>query len=238
MDLKFRIMKTRNYIAIILALCLFASCEKDNYDAPNSFLTGSVTFNGESIQVRSDEVRFQIWQSGFGTEGPVDSHINQDGSFSSRLFNGSYRLVFTDGEGPFKTIVANQQQLDTIFLDLKGDTELNIEVLPYYMIRNAQFSKSGSNITASCSLDKIITNADAKNVERVTLYLNKTAWVSSNGDQNIAGANADISNLSAIDLSVGIPDELLDRGYAFARIGVKIQGVNDEIYSSIEKISL
>ena len=230
-------MKTINYIAIAVMLCLFASCEIDNYKAPNSFLTGRIVYNGDPIQVRSDEVRFQIWQSGFGTEGPLDSYINQDGSYSSRLFDGNYRLVFVNGEGPFKTIVKNAQQLDTIFVNLKGNQTMDIEVLPYYMIRNEQFSKSGSTIVASCKIEKIITDANAKNIDRVTLYLNTTPWVSSDGTEHDADVNGDFSNLNAINLSANIPQSSINKGFTYARIGVKISGIQDEIYSSVQKIT-
>lgn len=237
MVLKLKIMKTINYIAVAVLLCLFASCEIDNYKAPNSFLKGRIVYHGAPIQVRSDEVRFQIWQSGFGTEGPLDSYINQDGYYSSRLFDGNYRLVFVNGEGPFKTIVTNAQQLDTIFVDLKGNQTMDIEVTPYYMIRNEQFSKSASAIVASCSLEKIITDANAKNIVRVSLYLNNTSWVSSDGTEHVAAADGDFTNLNAINLSVNIPQGLLTKGFAYARIGVKIAGIQDEIYSSVKKIT-
>jgi hypothetical protein len=131
----------------------------------------------------------------------------------------------------------NEQLGDTILLDLNGDQNINLEVTPYYMIRNSQYNMTGStSIEASTSLEQIITGEDAKDVERVTLYLNSTIFVSSNNDENIARGDADISDLSNLSMSVDIPENYT-KDYIFARIGVKISGVEDMIYSPVEKLS-
>ncbi len=67
---------------------------------------------------------------------------------------------------------------DTVYVNINGSQTLDIEVTPYYMIRNPQITASGGNVNATVSLEKIITDANAKDVERVTLYVNKTQFVS------------------------------------------------------------
>jgi hypothetical protein len=216
-----------------------ASCELDNYDEPGSFLTGRITYNGEAIQTRSDEVRFQLWQNGYPLKGNLDVAIDQDGTFNGRFFDGSYKLVFPKGQGPFKTIIQNPQRLDTLDISIKGNTNLDIEVLPYYMIRNAQFSHAGATVKASCSIEKIITGVDAKDIERVGLYVNNTAWVSSDDQEWIDRVdNVDFSNLNAINIEVAVSGKYANSDYVYARIGVKIKDVEDEIYSSVTKVSL
>jgi len=220
-----------------------ASCELDNYDEPGTFLTGRITYNGEAIQTRSNAVSFQLWQNGYPLKGNLDVAIDQDGSFSGRFFDGSYKLVFAKGQGPFKTIIQNPQRLDTLDVAIKENINFDIEVLPYYMIRNAQFSHVGDDIKATCSIEKIITGVDAKDIEHVTLYINKTAWVSSNDQEYINNDDPEIirgnfSDLNAINLTQAIPEQYAGSDYLFARIAVKIKNVEDEIYSPVAKVSL
>ena len=231
--------RVKYIIALLGIAVLLHSCEDiDNFEEPNTILTGNVSYQGDSIYLGNNEVEFQLWQPGFGTLVPIAVRLDQQGAYSARLFDGQYKLVFVDGQGPFRTPVINPQQQDTIFIDLKGDQQTTIEVTPYFMIRNTEILKSGNSITGSCSIEQIITDADAKTVERVTLYVNETLFVSDNGDYNDARVDADISDLNSLNMSVDLPENLTSKSYVFARIGVKIAGVEDMIYSKVEKIKL
>lgn len=230
-------MQPKIYLLFFSGLLLLTSCELDNFQEPDAFFTGHIVYQGEPIPVARNQVWFELWQPGFGLSAPIDVAIAQDGSYSSRLFSGSYKLAFLPGEGPFKA------PSDTIFLDLNGSESMELEVTPYYMIRSPQFSHSGGTISANCTVEQIITGADAKDVERVTLIVNRTLFVDANsgGEGSLAQANAaDISDLSQVNLSVDIPDDekKADQDYYFVRIGVKIAGVEDMIYTQVEKISL
>lgn len=231
-------MKANPYILLLCSTLLLAtSCELDNFSEPDAFLTGHIVYQGEPIPVARNQVWFELWQPGFGLSAPIDVAIAQDGSYSSRLFSGEYRLVFVPGQGPF------QAPSDTVRLSLNGDEIMELEVTPYYLIRTPQFTHSGGVINASCSVDQIITGADARAVEQVTLIINRTQFVDANsgGEGSLAQANADdITDLSNISLSVEIPDDPSkpDQDYYFARIGVKISGVEDMIYTQVEKVSL
>ena len=78
-------MKITNYIYLAAIALLFASCEIDNYEEPESFFTGNIVYNGEPIEVGAREVRFQLFQPGFGALAPLDVHLDLDGSFSGRF---------------------------------------------------------------------------------------------------------------------------------------------------------
>lgn len=224
-------MKTRYYILFLGLILSLGSCEIDNYDEPDALFSGQLTYQGEPVRVAADEVRFQLWQSGFGNEGPIDVHVAQDGSFSALLFSGEYRLTLLSGEGPFVANTGEEQIL------INGDTNRDIEVTPYYMIRNATISVSGNSVEASASLDQIVTGEGARNVERVTLYLNDSQFVSENSDENIAGGDANLEDLSSLSMTAEIPGDY-DRNYIFARIGVKIEGVEDMLFSQVQKLTL
>ncbi len=229
-------MNTKYYILFLGLILSLGSCEIDNYEEPKSLFEGALTYQGDTIRVAQNDVRFQLWQSGFGKEGPLDVHVTQDGSFSSLLFNGDYRLKFIDGQGPFKAISQGGQQGDTIYLNLNGSTNMELEVMPYYMIRNPQISVSGNSVNASIELQQVITGMDARDIEHVTLYLNKTHFVSANGDMNIARGDADLTNMDNLSMMVEIPDNL-NQDYLFARVGVKIAGVEDMLFSPLQKLN-
>lgn len=251
-------MKRKFIFLILLALVIsFTSCKKDNYTEPGSFLTGKIVYNDEPINVEYDKVNLQIWQFGFGKKDYIASAIGQDGSFSSLLFDGNYRLVFAPNQGPFMTKIISAAEKDTIFVSLNGSQTLNIEVIPYYMVKDAAFTSNASVISATCKLDQIITDANAKTVERVTLYINKTNIVSgsnyfsdSKSDlkkdvpaASITALNAALTatataNVSAADLTLTMPVFVPAQTYVFARIGLKIAGVEKLIFSPITKVTL
>ncbi|MEH6406621.1 MAG: DUF3823 domain-containing protein [Leeuwenhoekiella sp.] len=230
-------MKIKYYIFFLGLIFSLVSCEIDNYDEPQSIFTGNVVYNGEAIQVGAREVRFQLWQPGFGNLAPLDVHLDIDGSFSGRFYNGDYKLKFLDGQGPFKAKFVSEQAGDTIFIKINGSTQMDLEVLPYYMVRNSQFSVSGSSITGSADLEKVITDADARDIEFANIYINDTEFVSNNDDYNIAQMGAAVDVSTGISGVVEIPGDY-NKPYVFARIGVKIAGVEDLIFSSVQKLSL
>jgi hypothetical protein len=89
---------------------------------------------------------------------------------------------------------------DTIFVNLRGDRKVDIEVMPYYMIRNAKFSKEPSRVSSTFDVEKIITGVDARDIERVSLLISRTQFVSranNIGITNLDGANVRAKPISA-----------------------------------------
>jgi hypothetical protein len=71
----------------------------------------------------------------------------------------------------------------------------------------------------------------------VSLYVNKTQFVS--GADNIAikdMVGTDIADPNNISLTVKVPPIVPKQNYVFARIGLKIAGVEDMIFSPVQKI--
>lgn len=232
--------RTFNYIILLAGLAVFASCKKDNYDPPGSTFKGRITYNGQPVMVEQNQVRFQLWEPGWGLNGALDVAIDQDGSYSAVLFDGNYKLVIPKNEGPFMSKTDGGAAKDTIMINLQGNKELDIEVLPYYMVRDAQFSQANGKIAATVKIEKIITDANAKNIESVSLYINKTAFVGANGNMQIQRKDSTVNgatDLNNLQLSVNIPAMTPTQNYVYARVGVKIAGVEDRLYSSIQKIT-
>ncbi|WP_231491363.1 DUF3823 domain-containing protein [Pedobacter sp. Leaf170] len=232
-------MKTRYFLAIALMVAVFvSSCKKDNYDAPEVDFNGRLVYKGESINVQYGNVNFELWQPGFGNNGAINVNVNQEGGFSAKLFNGNYKLVFSANQGPFlwpKNVAGRQ---DTIQLNLNGSKTMDIEIVPYYMIRNGVITAAAGKVNASCKLEKIITDANAKNIESVSLYVNKTQFV--DGSNNLATqtiSGAAIADLNNLNMVVNIPSIVPTQNYVFARIGVKIAGVEDLIFTPVSKLT-
>jgi len=225
------------YITLLIAST--TACKKDNYDPPTSQLTGRVVYKGEAIGLEYDQVKFELYQDGFGKRGPITAVFVPDGTYSLLLFNGDYKFIIPNGQGPFKWKQTPAGAPDTSLITLQGNQELDIEVTPYYMIRNPQVSVSGGNASGTFKIEKIITDGSARDIENVSLYINKTAFVSGADNVAVKTLNGnDITDLNNVNLSVAIPTLTPAQNYVFARIGVKIAGVEDRIFSSVVKIDL
>nr|MBD3623680.1 DUF3823 domain-containing protein [Sunxiuqinia sp.] len=231
--------KIKLIILLGVVVGFLTSCEWDNYDAPGSKLQGNIVYNGEPINVSYNDVIFQLWEPGWQLDIPIDVTVDQDGSYSALLFNGTYKLIIPSTQGPWRNKVNSTTGSDTILVNLNGDMNLDIEVEPYYMIRNAQFSASGRDVTATFQAEKIITDAGARDIERVNLYIGKTQFVDFRGfvvEAEIGGG--DIANPGAISMTATVPSLTPNQNYVYARVGLKIAGVEDMIFSSVQKIDL
>ncbi len=177
---------------VVLVVSAF-SCEKDNYAEPALILSGHVTYKGEAINLEKDQVPYLIYQYGFGKIGPIGSvsvgtsvtpTFAQDGSYSEVLFSGTYKLIIPNGQGPFMWKQTSAGNPDTVTVNLQGNQTLDLDVTPYWTIESANIAATGSNVNATFKATQIVTDANAKNIERVSLYINKTQFVA--GGTNIA----------------------------------------------------
>ncbi|GAA4306860.1 hypothetical protein GCM10023149_00280 [Mucilaginibacter gynuensis] len=230
------------YILSIAVLSILAGCKKDNYDAPGLRLNGRVVYQGEAINVEQpfeNPANIELWQPGFGKLAAIPMPIAQDGSYSQELFAGNYKLTMQPGNGPWMWRTNAAGKPDTVFLDFKGNQTLDLEVTPYYLIHNFTNAVKGRNIIANFKADKIITDANAKDIEYVNLYVNKTQFVS--GGYNIASRrynNDAIIDPSNVTFNKFIPTLSPTQDYVYARIGLKIAGVDKLVFSPVQKVQL
>jgi hypothetical protein len=231
-------MRIKFHYIILLALFAAAGCKKDNYDAPSVTLKGRLVYNGEAINVEYDKVPFELYQPGFGKTGPIRGTFDQDGTYSTLLFDGNYKFTIPANQGPFTWKELSPGKRDTLAVNVSGSQTLDIDVTPYYLVRNAAITTASGKVNATFSIGKIITDANAKNIERVSLFINKTQFVS--GTDQIAVtelAGSAIPSLSNITMSVNIPTISPTQNYVFARVGIKIEGVEDLIFSPLVKVT-
>src|SRR5690625_4803975 len=220
-------------------MVMFAACEYDNYDEPNLTFEGHIVYPGDASGVSDNDVGSELWEMGWEEQAPVNVSIDQDGSCSALRFSGEYKLIIPAGRGPFRSVTNTETQSDTLLVSLSGNTEMAIEVMPYYMIRNHNFSLSGNQVKASFSLEKILTSDEGAGIEEVSLYLSKTNFVdnrTSIAEFHIPGH--EIESLAALQLEVSVPEMSPTQDYVFARVGVRIAGVQHSLFSEIEVIDL
>lgn len=229
-----------HYIILIACSVIMLSCKKDNYDEPSLTLTGRLVYQGQPIGgLERDQVPFELYQFGFGKVGPIGSSFTQEGEFSAVLFNGTYKLIIPNGQGPFMWKKTAGGAPDTISIALTGSQAVDLEVTPYYLIKSPQITGGGGKVSATFAVEKIITGAGAQDIENVTLYINRTQFVSESGNDRVARttmAGSAITNPNSISLQVTVPTLQPTQSYVFARVGIKIKNVEDRLYSPVQKI--
>jgi len=209
---------------------LFVGCEYDNYEAPKSTLSGRIVYEGAPVGVRNNGPQLELWQDGFPLRSYIPVFLNQDGSFAASLFDGTYKLV-RKGDSPWL-----QQAADTILVQVKGNTHLDVPVMPYFTISNPSFQQNDKGITANFTVNKIVNTA---NLQFVRLYLGKSI-LTDQGQQELR-VDANLSLISfgqPVSILAILPDNLKNLDYVFARIGVKSTVSNEYYYTQIQKIAL
>lgn len=224
---------------IILSAVALTSCTKDNYDAPTSFIKGRVVYKGEALQLRGNEaVRLQLYQRGYEKHDPVDVFVNQDGEFSICIFDGQYQLITKAGNGPWTS-----EGRDTIEVNLRGHAVQDVEVVPYYLLDDAQMTLNGNRVDASFKVNKIAGHG----IDRVFIMLGTTKFLS-DGEHNVdrydetenLGAFDETGKVYTFDTKDYTDNQMfqtaLKRGTLFGRICLWPSGSDQGIYSKVFRL--
>lgn len=236
-------MKFKIHYTPIIALIVMTvlSCKKDTYKPPSLLLTGKLIYKGEPLQLQYNQVGYELYQYGLGLVGAVGQNFAQDGSYSSLLFAGDYKLTVPNGSVPFIWKQTAAGKPDSLSISLNENKTFDIEVTPYYMIRNPQLSATGGKVKASFKVEKIVTDLSAKDIDKVVLLINKTQFVSDDGNERLNStslAGSAITDPNNINLEVSIPSIVPTQNYIFARIGLRIKGLNSYIFSPVQRITI
>lgn len=225
-----------------MALLITATgCKKDNYAAPSSTLKGHLVYKGDAVNVEYNAVPFLVYQPGFATKAPINGSFDPDGGYSLLLFDGNYKFTIPANQGPFMWKELGSGKRDTLAISLKGSQTTDIEVTPYYMLRSPKFTGStGNKVSATFNIEKIITDANAKDIQSVILFVNKTQFVGPGNNYNIANtevAGSTLTSMNNVTLNVNFSTITPTQNYVFARVGLKIAGVEDLIFTPATKVT-
>ncbi|PXV66360.1 uncharacterized protein DUF3823 [Dysgonomonas alginatilytica] len=219
-------------ILFIICICslVFTGCGYDNYDEPESTLSGKIVYEGNPVGVRTNAVRLDIWQDGYAVKKSFTAYIAHDGTYSVTLFDGQYKVVRRGG-APWE-----DQPNDTIIVNVKNKAVVDIPVKPYFIIKNESFQKGSGTITAKFTIDKILASA---NVAEVRLYLGKSILTDQNKNEKAVSATLSTITIGQeATLAAEIPANLVGQDYLFARVGVRSTVSSEFYYTQIQKISL
>ena len=217
-------------LALSICIALLSACQYDNFDEPDSTLKGSVVYDGQAVGVRTNGPRLELWQDGYALKKAIPVYIAQDGTFSARLFKGQYKLV-RKADAPWLA-----QLSDTIIVDVKGTTNYDVEVTPYFSIKNEKYEKSGDNIKATFTIDKVVNSA---NLTAVNIYFGKGFLTDHNRNDVKIGVNlSEITDGKEVTITATIPEHLKNENYLYLRIGAQSNASSEYCYSPSHKISL
>ncbi|HTE26033.1 DUF3823 domain-containing protein [Flavitalea sp.] len=224
-------MKNKIIYLLMILSTVALSCTKDNKSAPGATIKGTVKYGNIPVGVRSNGVQLELWQYGYQLFSKIPVHINQDGTFSASVFDGNYKLTVLRGNGPWA------DKTDSIDVSVNGSTNVDMVVEPYFVINNPTFQKSGNQVNATFTLQRINTS---KPLELVRIYIGQTIITDQNNNaanaQKLAAVITDISQ--PVTLTATIPASLLTKKNVFVRIGVKAVGVGELFYSQSQELAI
>lgn len=241
----------RNKLLLVLfSAFIFVACKKDDRDAPVSMLTGRVIVSNtkQPVQVATNGTQLELWQSGFDFNQKIPVYINQDGTFSAKLFDGTYKLVRLGG-APW----ANNT--DTVVVNVKGPASVDVPVDPFFTIggETFTFNKADTSITGVFTVNRLDAT---KTSDKVSLHIGLTQFTDANTQIAVNASMNDITppaNYLTTPVTIKVylnparhsnataKQELakaLQKGYAFVRAAVKTNGVTQRFYTPVKEISL
>ena len=244
----------RNFLPLILLIAVLGGCKKDNREPPTSTLTGAVLVEGTKtpVGVASNGTQLELWQYGYALLNKIVVHIDQDGTFSAKLFNGNYKLVRLGG-APWSA------NTDSIDVTINGAALIEVPVKPFFTVggETYTYAAADTSLTASFAVGRLDAT---KTADRVSFSIGLTNFVDAQTNQiPIPAATNDkapASNYLTVPTTIKIPlnpnrytgtanAELrrqltlaLQKGYLFGRAGVRTSGVTQRFYTQVKEIPL
>jgi len=218
--------KISNIFLFVALSMIMASCGLDNYEAPQSKLTGKVIYNGQPLGVKgtTGEVYLQLWQYDWQIRtGAINVYVGQDGSFTALLHDGEYYLVMNNNRGPW---VNNP---DTVHVTVKGNTVADYPVTPYFTISNVSYSLSGTTLTASLDVTEV---TPGRTVSTVALIVGKTQFVDNSDQAHTNWVRLTNQTPGRITLTIDVSDDLSKQTQLYARVGLQISGISQWLFDT------
>lgn len=218
------------YLFITFLVFILTNCKLDNFDAPTSQLKGRFVYNGEALQMRGtggdgDQIinAVQIDER-FENVGTIPIFVNSNGEFNNLMYDGHYKLVVRQDKGPWIPIK------DSIDVYIDGNTNLDIEVTPYFMLKNSEITLDNNVVNVKTDVEQIVEYAT---ISELKVYLSSTQFVDDRvriGEYTCPNSKVG-SNEFNFDFSND--DKIKNSKFLFARVAVKANGANEYIFSNV-----
>lgn len=216
-------MKTIRIISFIfLAVAVMTSCELDNYDYPQGSLHGAILDQETGDTVQSDifdGARLALIEIDEEYENPQKQYfvIKPDGSYRNDLvFEGLYAVPsIEDG---------NFHPTDSTSVTIEGDTQFDLEVLPYIRITNASITLDGMDLTATFNLEQTVSDTIHVTFANVFAHTEPTVGKTHRMDDEeiFVGAAADPNQVYTITWDLSRSRSLNEDVAYFFRVGAII----------------
>jgi len=216
-------MKTIRIISfLLLAIAVMTSCELDNYDYPQGSIHGAILDQDTGDTVQSDifdGARLALVEINEEYENPQNQYfvIKPDGSYRNDLvFEGLYAVPsIEDG---------NFHPTDSTSVTIDGDTQFDLEVVPYIRISDVEMTIDGMDLTATFKLEQTVPDSVQILVANVFAHTEPTVGKPHRLDDEdlFIGAAADPDQVYTITWDISRSRSLKENVAYFFRIGALI----------------
>ena len=162
----------KKHIVYILLSCItLVSCslyELDNQEPPKSEVYGNLVYNGQVVPVKNGQIPLNFYQDSYKGNGNFQVMPSQDGKINALLFDGEYKIILASNQGAY------EENATPYILNVKGKTELNWEITPFFFVNKATYNCANKQITAKVDISKISQNRD---LEFVSIIVSKSIIV-------------------------------------------------------------
>lgn len=223
------------YIIVLFISTVFTSCEIDNFDGPDSGISGVVIdkTTGEGIQTdQPNGYKIRLLEDGYQNAIPQDFWAKYDGSFkNTQLFSNSYTVSVI--EGAFINPASQKVTLK------KGEiTDVSFTVIPFMSIKASEPVVIGKSVQVSYTLSKPAEIAENIQQSRTLVSIVPSVNISSNQysvSNDLAGKTyAEISSTKYTDLIKDLPS-----GDYYVRVAARTQNtIGRYNYSKVYKIKI
>jgi hypothetical protein len=229
--------KIKYIIILIASLGSLVSCELDEMQGPNAGLYGSIIDDTTGELIEQDIIRggeLEIREQGFENVSPQTLNYKVDGTYAdTKLFANKYKVF---------PLLTNFHPIDTMLVDINGQTKLDLVVSPYIRILNPSITLTGNVVTATFSLEQ----TGFGNVSKIGLYAGADASVGEpvrvvKAEKNIDAPVNPLNPIETYTLSINADNEQdLKIGHLyFFRIGALYDTANARFnYATAVEIQL
>jgi len=153
---------------LLIALVALASCEKDNYDAPDAGLSGKFTDATTGELVEQDIIngtQIEVIEHGYEPFERQYLIVKVDGTYeNSLMFANTYTV---------QPLRGNFINIDPQDVEIRKGTVLDFSVTPFIRVKNATITKNGTKVVATFKLEQTVIN----NVRKIGLYAHSDSRV-------------------------------------------------------------
>jgi len=137
-------------------------------------------------------------------------------------------MVTRNGNGPW----VNSR--DTIAIDVKGSTTIDLPVTPFFTISNSTISVANNTMTTSFTINQVVPTAQ---IDRVLLLLNTTAFVDDGFNIMRKDFTANLTT-GAVNLTADLNGntKVASAKALYGRVCVWTRGADQGIYSPVVRL--